>query len=109
MHDRDCPRCGSLLPDEDEGVCQTCGYEYGRATTMMPALVVPPGADPSEEDLPEGLIMPTEAAPAMTPTGGQSAGSAEDAQRRKLVVILGVMILLLVVLAGMLLFLYLSP
>ena len=34
----DCPRCGSLLPDEEEGLCTTCGYEFGRATLYMPVI-----------------------------------------------------------------------
>lgn len=108
MQDRDCPRCGSLLPDADEGVCQTCGYEYGRATTLMPALVVPPPED--AQDLPEGLDAPQKAAPSMAPAGPQApAPEAPDEQRSKLMMILGVLVVLLVLMAGLLLYLYMMP
>lgn len=107
MQDRDCPRCGSLLPDADEGVCQTCGYEYGRATTMMPALVVPQPEDPQE--LPEGLDAPRQAAPSMVPVGSDAPTQEPEAQRRKLMMILGALVLLLVLAAGLLFYLYTSP
>ena len=37
-NDQDCPRCGALLPDPEEGVCEGCGYEYGRETLYMPVV-----------------------------------------------------------------------
>jgi len=40
--ERECLRCGSLIPlEDDEGLCPTCGTEYGRATIAMPALEKP--------------------------------------------------------------------
>jgi hypothetical protein len=40
--ERECLRCGSLIPlQDDEGLCPTCGTEYGRATIAMPALAKP--------------------------------------------------------------------
>lgn len=50
--ERECLRCGSLIPlEDDEGLCPTCGTEYGRATIAMPALEKPIdfGVRPSDE------------------------------------------------------------
>lgn len=32
----DCPRCGALLPEGDEGLCAVCGKAFGRTTATMP-------------------------------------------------------------------------
>lgn len=30
-----CAKCGALLPDEDEGLCPSCGTPFGRATVAL--------------------------------------------------------------------------
>ena len=37
--DHECLRCGTLLPEDEEGICPTCGVAYGGATLLaMPAV-----------------------------------------------------------------------
>ncbi len=57
---QECLRCGSLLPTEDEGICPTCGSEFGRATIAMPALKKPilPSAPAASAPLPAPSIAP---------------------------------------------------
>lgn len=101
MEERDCPRCGALLPDADEGVCQTCGYEYGRATLFMPALhLIPP------EDLP--ALAEDLAAPAPMTSPPAASATAEDPQRRKLITLLAVIVALLFLSLAGLIALYFS-
>ena len=68
---KDCPRCGSLLPDADEGVCQTCGYEYGRATLFMPVVAAPkPAAHAPDPDAPVSAAQPS---PEVAASGAEAA------------------------------------
>lgn len=69
---QECLRCGSLLPTEDEGICPTCGSEFGRATIAMPALKKPilPSAPASSAPLPAPSLAagPVAGAPARNNT-----------------------------------------
>lgn len=37
LPERECLRCGTVL-EKDEGICPTCGTEYGRQTVALPAI-----------------------------------------------------------------------
>jgi hypothetical protein len=62
----DCPRCGSLLPDGEEGLCPTCGYEYGRATLFMPIVRLETEEETGEAPAPSPEIESTPAPPPAT-------------------------------------------
>lgn len=114
----ECLRCGSLLPTEDEGICPTCGTEFGRATIAMPALKkpragaaqAPAGASAAAPSGAGGVdaalgpdVVPQEAASMVIhqppPTGGTSPG-LKIALIAIVVVLLGAVIALVVVLAS---------
>ncbi len=101
---QDCPRCGSLLPEADEGLCQTCGFEFGRATLYMPAFKA--GADPGDA-LVQGALdamgsspgpSTVEVEPEPFPTPVAQSAPPED---NKLVFILVGIVVLLVVVIGL--------
>lgn len=35
MMDKTCAKCGALLPDEDEGLCPSCGTPFGKQTVAL--------------------------------------------------------------------------
>ena len=99
----DCPRCGSLLPDSDEGLCPTCGYEFGRATLYMPVVRLEDVAQ--ADDLPEGVLdapaAPPAGAPApMVPAPPPMSIPAEDSSRKVLLIVLLVIIVSVVIMIG---------
>ncbi len=105
----DCPRCGSLLPDSDEGLCPTCGYEFGRATLYMP--VVRLEHIDQGSDIPDAVFDAPGAAPshdAASPTAPSAAVPipppmqipAEDPSRKVLFIALGLILLFVVGLIG---------
>ena len=32
---KNCAKCGALLPDEDEGLCPSCGTPFGQSTVAL--------------------------------------------------------------------------
>lgn len=104
IEDKDCPRCGALLPDAEEGVCRTCGYEYGRATLFMPAVKVDQPMHTSEP-----ASLPQDAAPPMMsstmPQQGPPSPSAGGNQPLMLILAaLGGLILLVLIGLGVFFF-----
>ncbi len=94
----DCPRCGSLLPDPEEGVCLTCGYEYGRATLYMPVVRLDPKtkAPVREAELPE---LAQSSAPALAPR--PPVADALPSRSGRLGLALGVVVVLFVLVVGL--------
>lgn len=105
---QDCPRCGSLLPDSEEGVCQTCGYEYGRATLYMPVVKVEKIQEARSQAPAQPPTPGAPAQPAVTPGADppqvaprpDGAIQAEEGSSKRLYVILGAIIFLLLVIVG---------
>jgi len=106
----ECLRCGSLLPAEDEGICPTCGTDFGRATIAMPALKKPlnpaAAAAPTASALDKALgpdVVPQEN-PSLLIAQAQPATGPSTGLKVALVVlvvaILGVIALLVVLLTG---------
>lgn len=105
---KDCPRCGSLLPDAEEGICQTCGYEYGRATLFMPIVTAPKASTPapdSEDAIDAAQAPPGEAAssaqPGPAPEGASPVGRVREAPNGSKL-LWGVLILLVLLFFGIL-------
>lgn len=99
----DCPRCGSLLPDADEGLCPTCGYEFGRATLYMPVVRLDQIDD--DADLPEGVLDGPPAAAVTAPSRvvgvpPPMAAPKDPDGRKVLVVVLAVIVLFVLGLIG---------
>jgi hypothetical protein len=102
MEERECPRCGSLLPDSDEGVCSTCNYEYGRATLFMPVIPKVNPADIKDGNVPLDDFLsqkPAPLAPAQPLTPAQLPVAAPT-DNRKLWLLLGGIVLLLLAVVG---------
>lgn len=98
----DCPRCGSLLPDAEEGLCPTCGYEFGRATLYMPVVRLD---DDDPQDLPAGVLdeapatAPTPTAP-LVPAPPPTMAAPQQDGRKVLIAVLVVIVLFVVALIG---------
>ena len=93
----DCPRCGSLLPDPEEGVCLTCGYEYGRETLYMPVVTMDKIQQVKETPAEDSVSMPA-AAPAQS--DHMASGGASGQKTKLLVAFLAVSFMLMVVLVA---------
>jgi hypothetical protein len=58
-----CQRCGALLPDQAEGICEVCGTPFGARTVAMQVSVADLAAEHARRQAP-GAPAP---APAATP------------------------------------------
>ncbi len=90
MSETECPRCGSLLPNLDEGLCHTCGYVFGHATVAMPALKKKAPADNAAGAAPQVAAAPPTAAAAAP------ASSSGNGKMIGLLVAIGVLLVIVI-------------
>ena len=93
----DCPRCGSLLPDPEEGVCMTCGYEYGRETLYMPVVTMDKIRQ-VQDDMPALAAAPE--VPAFVDARPAAADGTSNHKTKLIVAFVAISILLMVVLVA---------
>ena len=108
-------RCGSMLPDGDEGICPTCGTEFGRATIAMPALnkaeVLKNAAARRAKASPIDHALGADAPPPAEPGVGIPIAASQPAtgQSRGLMVALVAIVVLIVVALGILGYILVTP